>query len=522
MNKEKFIDCLRDPSLLQENEIQELSQLVSRYPYFQGARALLAKVSKERNLKSASLRISSAAVYATDRALLKKYINDHLFILDSRVTSEQTKVKPRSSGTSVKPPAESSDTPRKNTRVPGKRKDRPVEKSIKTKSPLEKKDTLKTETEAKESPRAKPEDELVPLNKPEMNTDEWLEEIYADIEELKKSKARFKEVEKKIEEEEAVNAALEAVTKSLKPKKEDKPKEKVVRQKEEEIESPKEEVQPEKQDIPSAEEDRPQEEAVRLKEEGIKPPKEKVQPKKGQNKRIEEEDKPKPEEVKSQKKEVTPKEEETKPSQEEVAKTTAKKEKVEPEKSVEATPKSGDTKTEPSTAQKKKSSTEQDVEESDSKEKAETTKDKSSPKQAEKEIEKPLSAKPAKKSVKSDSGDGNQLKVVRRRSGKVKSTTYESKDQTDSEADKIIDEFISTSPKISKGDKSKAALEVEKEDLADTSTRFQADIASEYLAEIYVEQDKIDRAISIYEKLSLKFPEKKSYFVARIEELKLK
>ncbi|MCR9067076.1 MAG: hypothetical protein NXI00_24135, partial [Cytophagales bacterium] len=130
-----------------------------------------------------------------------------------------------------------------------------------------------------------------------------------------------------------------------------------------------------------------------------------------------------------------------------------------------------------------------------------------------------------KKEIKAEEEDTGTLKVVRRRSGKVQSTTFEtqSKENTEEESkEKIIDEFISTSPKISKADKSKLASEEDKEDLSDKSSRFQADIGTEYLAEIYVEQGKIERAISIYEKLSLKFPEKKSYFVARIEELKSK
>jgi len=60
------------------------------------------------------------------------------------------------------------------------------------------------------------------------------------------------------------------------------------------------------------------------------------------------------------------------------------------------------------------------------------------------------------------------------------------------------------------------------EDLSAKSTEFKPDSSSEYLASIYIEQNKINKAIAIYESLSLKFPEKKSYFAGLIKKLKTK
>jgi hypothetical protein len=49
---------------------------------------------------------------------------------------------------------------------------------------------------------------------------------------------------------------------------------------------------------------------------------------------------------------------------------------------------------------------------------------------------------------------------------------------------------------------------------------YDPEIISEPLAEIFLKQGKADIAINTYEKLSLKYPEKSSYFAARIEKIK--
>jgi hypothetical protein len=84
----------------------------------------------------------------------------------------------------------------------------------------------------------------------------------------------------------------------------------------------------------------------------------------------------------------------------------------------------------------------------------------------------------------------------------------------------IIDEFIDSNPKI----KPIKPTDVKKptEDLSAKSTEFEPDSSSEYLASIYIEQNRINKAIAIYESLSLKFPEKKSYFAGLIKKLKTK
>ncbi len=77
----------------------------------------------------------------------------------------------------------------------------------------------------------------------------------------------------------------------------------------------------------------------------------------------------------------------------------------------------------------------------------------------------------------------------------------------------LIDEFIAKQPTISRPKaKFYDPLETAKESVVEKE-----DIVSETLAKIYMDQGYFEKAIKMYEKLILKFPEKSSYFAALIE-----
>jgi hypothetical protein len=82
----------------------------------------------------------------------------------------------------------------------------------------------------------------------------------------------------------------------------------------------------------------------------------------------------------------------------------------------------------------------------------------------------------------------------------------------------VIDSFLKTNPVIShpKTEFFKA------EKAAKKSLELNATIVTETLAKIYVKQGHIEQAIWAYEKLSLKFPQKETYFANLIKELKNK
>ena len=467
MNKQKFIECLRDPTKIKDEEIAELDQLIQEFPYFQGARALSAKISKEKKRKDLNKKLTSAAVYATDRVLLKRYISDHLFFIHTKEEAKERTETPSTASSPVKPPSKKKAAS-PTLKTPTKPEVKPASKSKPAAPSLPKAEV------SVDPPARKIDTEISAPSVPEkdFDLDELIAEIYLDIEELKKSKKRFQEMEKRLEEEDAVDAAIKKAS-SLKKTPKKKPAE------------------------PEAKTEKPSSEPEKTEKASSEP--------------------------------------------EKTVKASSKPEKTEkasnePEKTVKASSK-------PEKTEKASSEPEKTEKTSDSlKVKIATAKPDEKPKELAEEDEKaiennlPLNAisaeedglvdalnKPDKKKEESESPQeevSDTLKVVRRRSGKVQSTTYESR-KKGSEEEKIIDEFITNSPKITPAKKEEGEKE-EKEDLADTSTRFQADIGTEYLAEIYVEQGKIDRAISIYKKLGLKFPQKKSFFAARIKDLESK
>jgi len=83
----------------------------------------------------------------------------------------------------------------------------------------------------------------------------------------------------------------------------------------------------------------------------------------------------------------------------------------------------------------------------------------------------------------------------------------------------VIDQFIKTQPSISR--KKDLPVQAPASDLTTIkSGEFSDNVVSETLVEILVRQGKNDKAIEVLKKLIWKFPQKKSYFAAQIEELK--
>jgi hypothetical protein len=81
----------------------------------------------------------------------------------------------------------------------------------------------------------------------------------------------------------------------------------------------------------------------------------------------------------------------------------------------------------------------------------------------------------------------------------------------------LIDKFIETNPRI---EPSREKPDKQNTDISKPYAEEGEGFVTETLARIYVGQGYYSKAIDIYEKLSLKFPEKSSYFASQIEKVK--
>ena len=72
MNKQNFLEITRDLTQFSKENISELRVLQRAYPYSQILHALVAKIQKEAHEPEAGLSLNLAAMYATDRGLLKE------------------------------------------------------------------------------------------------------------------------------------------------------------------------------------------------------------------------------------------------------------------------------------------------------------------------------------------------------------------------------------------------------------------------------------------------------------------
>jgi tetratricopeptide (TPR) repeat protein len=83
----------------------------------------------------------------------------------------------------------------------------------------------------------------------------------------------------------------------------------------------------------------------------------------------------------------------------------------------------------------------------------------------------------------------------------------------------LIDQFLKMNPRLKQFGDAKIRPEPH-EDLSMKSSKIKKNLASENLANIFLKQGKIKKAIKIYEHLIVKIPEKKAYFADQIIKLK--
>jgi hypothetical protein len=90
------------------------------------------------------------------------------------------------------------------------------------------------------------------------------------------------------------------------------------------------------------------------------------------------------------------------------------------------------------------------------------------------------------------------------------------KKKTRKASSELIDKFIREEPQLTAPSKTEF---FDPSDYAKRSLEDKEEIVSETLAKIYLDQGNFSKAIQIYRKLSLEYPEKSSYFASQIEKI---
>lgn len=129
-----------------------------------------------------------------------------------------------------------------------------------------------------------------------------------------------------------------------------------------------------------------------------------------------------------------------------------------------------------------------------------------------KEVETPEAAeKPKRKprATKNSTANEQLLEEIKTTKKKVVPESQKQIEQIE-----IIDQFIKSKPAIPKA----AASQIEL-DLSGPNDTYNENVVSETLALILIKQGKKDKAVEVLRKLIWKFPQKKAYFAAQIEDL---
>ncbi|MCB0457428.1 MAG: hypothetical protein KDC91_06755, partial [Flavobacteriaceae bacterium] len=80
MNTQKYISLLAQPQQISKEDLSNLGSIITKYPFFQSARALQLKGLKNENSFLYNEALKKTAAYTTDRDVLFDYITSDVFL----------------------------------------------------------------------------------------------------------------------------------------------------------------------------------------------------------------------------------------------------------------------------------------------------------------------------------------------------------------------------------------------------------------------------------------------------------
>lgn len=216
MNKKEVLQVIRNPRSLNEGKLREVEKIAADYPYFQGAHTLVAIGHGRFNSPKSKLSLTRAALYSTDRRFFKNLINslasdelrnDVVSSLDEEKNtsghSPEAKAVLQTEVAAVEMPVMKPGIPA----VPfPDQKVAPAEPEV---AVTPKRSKFHVEDDIRSGVEEKDLNEVLYFSH-----DELLKEIFLNLEELKKSKSQYLEVERQLEDAEFEEAQANAVKKA--------------------------------------------------------------------------------------------------------------------------------------------------------------------------------------------------------------------------------------------------------------------------------------------------------------------
>ena len=104
VEKRQLVDLLHHYASSSTQEAEEIISLRDEYPYSQVLQVLSAKVSKDHNFEKQQLFLQAAAVYSTDRSVLKEIISQEFVKPEVKIKEAlKTKTEPSKTAEEIKP-----------------------------------------------------------------------------------------------------------------------------------------------------------------------------------------------------------------------------------------------------------------------------------------------------------------------------------------------------------------------------------------------------------------------------------